>query len=225
VRFLADGNLEYLGRTDDQVKWRGFRIEPGEIETVLMAEPQVSQATVILREDEPGDKRLVAYLVADTEQQIDESLLRTSIKQHLPEYMLPSTFVVLEQMPLTPSGKVARRNLPVPSGKRSLADAGQQPETMLHKNLADIWKTLLNVDQVSIDDDFFDLGGHSLLTIKLMRQIEAVTGEQLTIADIFENPTIRELSLLLPNTDWDLQKLEQDGALVKLWRRITRRSR
>ena len=115
VRFLADGNLEYLGRTDDQVKWRGFRIEPGEIETLLANHPDVRQAAVLLREDTPGDKRLVAYLVGNADgDAADTAAVRDWLKQQVPDYMVPSAFVVLDRLPLTPSGKIARRKLPVP---------------------------------------------------------------------------------------------------------------
>ena len=147
MRFLADGNLEYLGRTDDQVKWRGFRIEPGEIEPKLAGHPQVQQAAVLLREDTPGDKRLVAYLVAVSGQDLDTANVKTWLKDLLPDYMVPSAFVVLERLPLTPSGKVARRLLPVPDYADTV-QAYVAPRTPVEDALVQIWAAVLNRPQV-----------------------------------------------------------------------------
>jgi len=224
VRFLADGKLEYLGRTDDQVKWRGFRIEPGEIETTLAMHDQILQAAVMLREDSPGNKRLVAYLVPDADQVIDPATIRAYAKARLPDHMVPSLFVTLTAMPLTPSGKIARRLLPEPLSTDAGVGHGESTVTRNQKAVARIWEKLLKVKNIKLDDDFFDLGGHSLLTIKLIHAIEAATGEQLTIADIFENPTVRELSMLLQDANFESQETAKDGTFAKLWRRITRRS-
>ena len=193
VRFLADGNLEYLGRTDDQVKWRGFRIEPGEIEARLSDHPSVQQAVVALREDAPGDKRLVAYLVAAAEQALDTSNVRSWLKDQVPEYMVPSAFVVLENMPLTPSGKIARRKLPVPD----YADAAQayvSPRTPVEEALVQIWADVLGVSQIGIHDDFFELGGHSLLATQLISRVRDALEVELPLMSLFNHPNVAEFA-------------------------------
>ena len=192
VRFLADGNLEYLGRTDDQVKWRGFRIEPGEIETALGAHPDVSQAAVLLREDNPGDKRLVAYITGTA----DSDELRTFLKSQLPDYMVPSIIVALDELPLTPSGKLARRSLPVPD----YADSAQQyvaPRNPTEEALAAIWAEVLGVATVGIHDDFFALGGHSLLATQLISRVRDATGSDVPLMSLFERPSVAEFAALL----------------------------
>jgi amino acid adenylation domain-containing protein len=192
VRFLPDGNLEYLGRTDDQVKWRGFRIEPGEIETVLSAHSTVKQAAVLLREDSPGDKRLVAYVVG-TAGAPDAEQLRAHLKAQLPDYMVPSIIVALDALPLTPSGKLARRALPVPD----YADAAQTyvaPRTPVEEALTQIWAEVLGVDTVGIHDDFFQLGGHSLLATQLISRIRDTLKVELPLKYLFRNPTAESLA-------------------------------
>jgi len=223
VRFLPDGNIEYTGRTDDQVKWRGFRIEPGEIEALLASHAQVRLAAVMLREDDPGDKRLIAYVVAEQGQDIEVSDMRSLCKEHLPDYMVPSGFMVLDEMPLTPSGKVARRQLPPLASEREGSE-GERATTTVQKNLAAIWAHLLKLDTVMLDDNFFDLGGHSLLTIQLAQKVQAATGRQLSIADVFENPTVRELSPLLEDASWDMEKIDlaQPGFFGRLLRAFVR---
>ena len=190
------------------MKWRGFRIEPGEIEALLAGHPQVQIAAVLLREDEPGDQRLIAYLVGEAGQTIDPAEMRRYAREHLPDYMVPSAFMVLDAMPLTPSGKVNRRQLPAPERSRDGETVSALPQTYTEKMLAQLWAALLKVDQIGLDDNFFDLGGHSLMTIKLTQQIEAATGAQLSIADVFGNPTIRELSPMLEHLTWDTDVLE-----------------
>jgi acyl-coenzyme A synthetase/AMP-(fatty) acid ligase len=223
VRYLADGVLEYLGRVDDQVKWRGFRIEPGEIEALLTAHATVQLATVLLREDTPDDKRLVAYLVPADGEAVVETDIRAHIKGSLPDYMVPSIFITLDAMPLTPSGKVARRMLPAPDGSRNLAEGGEMPVEHDQVMLAKVWGSLLKVDQVMLDDNFFDMGGHSLLTIKLIQALEAATDQQFTIADVFDNPTIREFSQLLDNVTWKQLDIGKANILVRLWRYLVGR--
>jgi acyl carrier protein len=193
VRFLVDGNLEYLGRTDDQVKWRGFRIEPGEIEARLAEHPAVQQAAVLLREDSPGDKRLVAYLIAAPEQTLDTQTVRTWLKNQLPDYMVPSTLLLLDNLPLTPSGKVARRKLPVPD----YADAAQvyvAPRTPTEEILVQIWSEVLAVPQVGIFDDFFELGGHSLLATQLISRVRDALQIELPLKLIFRNSSVEQLA-------------------------------
>ena len=221
VRFRDNGELEYLGRADDQLKWRGFRIEPGEIEAVLAGHPQVQQAVVIIREDSPGDKRLVAYVVTDNPTGSEEPALRAYTKARLPEHMIPSAFVSLRSLPLTPSGKLARRKLPLP--EHSYADnKGEAPQQPQQVAMAKIWQRLLKLNQVMLDDNFFDLGGHSLLTIRLIQEIEKASGRRLTIADVFENPTIRELAPLLEGTHWPAASGAGNGPVRTLLSRIGR---
>jgi acyl carrier protein len=193
VRFLVDGNLEYLGRIDDQVKWRGFRIEPGEIEARLAEHPAVQQGAVLLREDLPGDKRLVAYLVAAPEQTLETQAVKTWLKDQLPDYMVPSTLVVLDKLPLTPSGKVARRKLPMPD----YADATQTyaaPRTTVEEALVQIWSEVLAVPRVGIHDDFFELGGHSLLATQLISRIRDALAIELPLKLIFRNSSVEQLA-------------------------------
>ena len=193
VRYLPDGNIEYLGRTDDQVKWRGFRIEPGEIEATLNEHPSVQQAAVMLREDNPGDKRLVAYLVAAEDEVTDTGAVRDWLREQVPDYMVPSAFVTLDSMPLTPSGKVARRKLPVPD----YADAAQlyvAPRTPVEEALVQIWSDVLDVGQVGIHDDFFELGGHSLLATQLLSRVRDALDVELPLVTLFNHPSIAALA-------------------------------
>jgi len=156
----------------------------------------------MLREDTPGDKKLVAYVVADAGGTIDLAALRDFARERLPDYMLPSAFVALDTMPLTPSGKVARRLLPVPEQALAAAQHGTPPRSRSERSMAEVWQRLLKVRQVNLEDNFFDLGGHSLLTIKLIQELQKATGKRLTIADIFENPTLAEFAALLSDSDW-----------------------
>jgi hypothetical protein len=163
VRWRADGNLEFLGRIDDQIKLRGYRIEPGEVEAVLCEHPVIRAAVVIAREDIPGDKRLVAYLVPDPRQgSLDDVELSRLLRQRLPEYMVPSAFVMLSELPVTLNGKVDRRALAPPEGVREGVATYRAPHTISEQRLAKIWADVLGLDRVGIDDNFFDLGGHSL---------------------------------------------------------------
>ncbi len=198
VRWLPDGTLEYLGRTDFQVKLRGFRIELGEIEAVLSAHTGVRQALVLVREDRPGDKRLVAYAVPAAGVTLEPETLRAALKQRLPEHMVPSAFVVLEALPLTPNGKVDRKALPVPDLARVAApDTAVAPRDVLEHLLAGIWEELLGIPSVGIRGNFFELGGHSLLAVQLMARIRERTGRELPLASLFQAPTVEGLAALL----------------------------
>jgi amino acid adenylation domain-containing protein len=198
VRWLPDGNLEFLGRLDQQVKLRGFRIEPGEIEAALAEHPQVREAVVILREDRPGYKRLVGYVVARQGTAPLPSDLRGYLGQKLPAYMVPSAIVVLERLPLTPNSKVDRRALPVPEGDRTQqAHPYAAPRTPTEELLAGIWKDLLGLDQVGIHEDFYELAGDSLLAVHLFAQIEKVFGLRLPVATLFQGATIEQLAKIL----------------------------
>ncbi len=199
VRYLADGNIEYLGRIDNQVKIRGFRIELGEIEAVLSQYPAIAQTVVIAREDVPGTKRLVAYLVCDLEETLQTPTvndLRQFLKEKLPEYMLPSAFVFLEALPLTPNGKIDRRALPAPDLTQQLEESFVAPRTEVEQKLAKIWAEVLGVEQVGIRDNFFELGGDSILSLQIIARANQA-GLQLTPKQLFSNQTIAELATVV----------------------------
>ena len=197
ARWRRDGTLEVLGRIDHQVKLRGFRIELGEIEAVLAEHPAVTQAVVHCREDRPGDKRLVAYCttsITDGETPTPGQL-REHLKTSLPDYMVPSAFVVLERFPLTPNGKVDRRALPVPDETAGDGEAVEiAPRTPEEEVLVDLCRQLLDRRRVDVRDDFFDLGGHSLLATRLLARIEQAFGVDLPLRTLFEAPTLEGLA-------------------------------
>jgi amino acid adenylation domain-containing protein len=192
ARYCSDGNIEYLGRIDHQVKVRGFRIELGEIEAVLSQHSVVLQNVVVVREDIPGNQQLVAYLVPHKEQAPPTaSELRHFLKQQLPEYMVPSAFVTLDSLPLTPNGKVDRRALPSPEGLRAdLAAAYVAPRTELEQMIAKVWQEVLRVEKVGIHDNFFDMGGHSLLVVQVHRKLQEILQRNLLMTEMFKYPTI-----------------------------------
>jgi amino acid adenylation domain-containing protein len=194
ARYLPDGQIEFLGRADDQVKVRGFRVELGEIEAGLTAHPDVVQAVAALREDEPGDVRLVGYVVTRSGNRADQLDLLDHTRRLLPEHMIPQHFVSLETVPLTPSGKVDRKSLPAPDGRSRSSGGYTAPDTDLERSLAEIWRRLLKIDRVGIDESFFDLGGHSLLAVQLVHAIEAELGRTCTLAMLFRSGTIRGLA-------------------------------
>ena len=191
VRWREDGELEYLGRVDEQVQVRGFRIEPAEIETVLAAQPGVGRAVVVVREDRPGDKRLVGYVVPAVAGQPDPVAIRTAAAQALPGYMVPAAIVVLDVLPLTPGGKLDRRALPTPT---FAAGTGREPATPAEALLCDLFAQVLGVDRIGVDDNFFDLGGHSLLVTRLISRVRSVLGVELGIREVFDNPTVELLA-------------------------------
>jgi amino acid adenylation domain-containing protein len=197
ARYLPSGEIEFVGRRDNQVKIRGFRVEPGEIESVLTKHPGVNEAAVVLRED-AGNKRLVGYAVRSQQGTASESELRRHVKKHLPEYMVPSEFVFLESMPLTPNGKVNRRALPVSKSDASLV-ATQTVTTNdpLQAQLIQIWEELLGRKLIGVRDNFFDLGGHSLLAARLMHRIKQVHGKTLPLAALLQAPTVEQLAAVL----------------------------
>jgi thioesterase domain-containing protein/acyl carrier protein len=203
ARYLPDGNLEFLGRLDSQVKIRGFRIEVGEIEAVLRQHPAVSQAIVVAWGDGPGDTRLVAYVVPNQERASTTHELRTFLREKLPDYMVPSAYVMLDALPLNPSGKVDRLALPVPDKARpELEGTFVAPRTPLEFTIAEIWQDVLGMDRMSVYDNFFDLGGHSLLAVRLFAQIEKTFGKRLPLAVLFEAPTIEQLTNVLRQEEW-----------------------
>ncbi|WP_414587305.1 amino acid adenylation domain-containing protein [Scytonema sp. PCC 10023] len=194
ARYLSDGSIEYIGRVDFQVKIRGFRIELGEIEAVLTQHPDVNSCVTIVREDAPGEKRLVAYVVPDTRTAVTMSELRSFLKQKLPDYMVPSAFVMLDALPLSPNGKLDRRALPKPDTTRHERETDLvAPRTESEEILAKIWREVLHLEQVGIHDNFFELGGDSILSIQIIFKAKQA-GLQLTAKQIFEHLTIAELA-------------------------------
>jgi amino acid adenylation domain-containing protein/FkbH-like protein len=187
ARYLADREIEYVGRVDEQVKLRGYRIEPGEIEATLCEHPGVRECAVILRE-EAGDRRLVAYVVAGDEAHADE--LRRYAKAQLPDYMVPSAFVMLESLPLTTNGKLDRKALPAPEQGGAAADSYVAPRTPVEEVLAGVWAEVLRVERVGADDNFFDLGGHSLLATQLLSRIREAFAVEISLKSLFESPTV-----------------------------------
>lgn len=201
VRFLPSGDLECLGRNDSQIKLRGYRIELGEIENALVRDPGVAQATVTVREDRPGDRRLVAYVVAAAGSAGPrDSELRAHLKKTLPDYMVPQNFVHLEAMPLLPNGKIDRRRLPAPQGAGSDEGEFVAPASDAEKRIAKLWEEILAVGRVGIHDDFFALGGHSLLASQFIARLKREHGVDLSFRRIFEAPTVAKLALALNDT-------------------------
>ncbi|NTX08244.1 non-ribosomal peptide synthetase [Myxococcus sp. CA040A] len=190
VRFRQDGELDFIGRRDNQVKLRGFRIELGEVEAALRAHPDVRDAVVLVREDSPGDKRLVAYVVTRSA----GTLLREHLGQQLPSYMVPSAVVALDALPLTPNGKVDRRALPAPEFGALETDSFVAPRTELESRLAAIWGAVLQLDSVSVTANFFDLGGHSLLATQVISRIQEHLGTLIPVRALFEAPSIEALA-------------------------------
>jgi amino acid adenylation domain-containing protein len=207
ARYLPNGNIEYLGRIDNQIKIRGFRIELGEIETVLSQYPHVQVCCVIAREDTPGEKRLVAYIVPQNLTPTT-SELRQFIGNKLPLYMVPQAFVILELLPLTPSGKLDRRALPAPDLDSELKDKYVAPRTPIEEMLAQIWAQVLKLEQVGIDDNFFEIGGHSLLATQLVSRVRNIFKVDLPLRELFASATVGELAQSIEQ----LQQQELDTA-------------
>ena len=192
ARYLPDSNIEFIGRIDNQVKIRGFRIELGEIEATLTQHPSLRQAVVVVREDTPGDKSLVAHIIA--KEQVAVSVLRTFLKTKLPDYMVPSAFVFLEAIPLTPNGKINRRALPAPDSSSFGSLAKIAPRTPTEELLADIWAEVLGLEKVGIEDNFFEIGGHSLKAMQAISRIGDTFSVELPLKKLFQLPTIAELA-------------------------------
>jgi amino acid adenylation domain-containing protein len=192
-RWLTDGNIEYLGRTDEQLKVRGFRIEPGEIEIVILESGLVKRTAVIGKQDSMANIQLVAYVVvAETYQK--ESLL-TFLKQKLPDYMIPAVFMEIDEIPLTSNGKLNRKALPEPSIQ--LTNEIVPPRNELEKTLVEVWKQVLNLETISIHDNFFEIGGHSLLAFRILSGVRKSTGFELELTDLVASPTIAQLAEIL----------------------------
>jgi amino acid adenylation domain-containing protein len=231
ARYRADGSIEFLGRIDHQIKLRGFRVELGEIESVLCEHPSVRQAVVVVREDSPGNQRLVAYVVqtesaprdvgGPSDSRIKEACeagvpsegrtvgptlkdeLKEWVRTKLPDYMTPTDFVSMDALPLTPNGKIDRKALPSPTTERVVAIAASTaPRDALEQQLVRIWENILAVRPISVADNFFDLGGHSLTAVRLFSEVRKQTGRDLPLGTLFQAPTIRELAQILRNDGW-----------------------
>jgi len=198
VRYLNGGQLEFIGRADQQVKLRGFRIELGEVEAVLGQHPEVRECVVVARGESSEAKRLVAYVVGEADGEMKVSELRDYLRAKLPEYMVPSAFVVLEELPLNSSGKVNRSALPEAAAESSeSADGYVAPRTAVEEIVAGIWESLLPVDRVGIYDNFFDLGGHSLLATQVASRVREAFQVEVPLRTFFEFPTVAALTLAI----------------------------
>jgi non-ribosomal peptide synthetase component F len=212
--WTKDGELRFFGRIDHQVKVRGYRIELGEIEAAARAHASVRDAVVIAREDTPGDKRLVAYVLASSRVAgCDPETLRAHLRQRLPEFMVPAHVVQLERFPLTPNQKIDRKALPAPN-RASLAPSAPFAElgSALETMIAEVWRKSLGVERVGATDNFFDLGGHSLLAVKVHREVQAALGREFSITTLFQFPTVRTLAAALGGAGKPSERVEESGS-------------
>jgi amino acid adenylation domain-containing protein len=224
ARYRPDGTLEFLRRIDHQVKIRGFRIELGEIEAVLSQHPSVRQTVVMAREDIPGDKRLVAYIAPHQEQGTTPSELRRFLREELPDYMVPSAFVLLQALPLNSNGKVDRQALPAPEGLRSALEAAYvMPQTKAEQLVAAVWQEVLQLEKVGIHDNFFELGGHSLLILQIHSKLSAIFGQELSMIEMFKYPTIHSLAKHLSHQEREQASSQQshDQAEIRSTRKAS----
>jgi acyl carrier protein len=200
-KWLSNGTVEYLGRNDYQVKIRGFRIEPGEIESRLLESGAVREAVVVVREDEPGDKRLVAYYTAGEQAEggTEAEALRAYLLAKLPEHMVPAAYVRLEALPLTPNGKLDRKTLPAPDAGSYVAREYEAPIGEIEQTLAAIWAEALRLEHVGRHDNFFELGGHSLLAVRVISRLRVALDVEISISDMFEYPVLAALAERLIN--------------------------
>ncbi len=203
ARYLTNGEIEYLGRTDDQVKVRGFRVELGEIETILAQLPEIQTCVVSLRGDRLGEQQLVAYLVPREGSKINFADITKNLRRRLPEYMIPGSLVQIESLPMTPSGKVDRRGLPEPQSARTdHFHKWVKPRDSLELQIAAVWEQVLDIHPIGVQDDFFDLGGHSLLAVRLLSGIAETTGITLPVATMFQAPTVEEQAKVIRSKNW-----------------------
>lgn len=191
VRYFTDGTMEFLGRRDDQIKIRGFRVELGEVDRVLKEHQDVRDSLVVVREDTPGDKLLVAYLVLSRPEDFDQQRVMAHLRGQLPAHMMPAALVPLDALPLSRHGKVERKALPVPQLGGSSDTALTRPSTELEQVIEAVWQKLLQVDEVGVDQNFFDLGGHSLLVMQLHQELQDTLGTQFPLIELFGVTTVR----------------------------------
>ncbi|MCY9611195.1 amino acid adenylation domain-containing protein, partial [Paenibacillus thiaminolyticus] len=214
AKWLPDGNIEYLGRIDHQVKIRGYRIELGEVEAQLLKITSVQEAVAIAREDGGGQPYLCAYIVADKELTAGE--LRSALSQKLPGYMVPSCFVQLEHMPLTPNGKIDRKALPAPDGSMQAGANFVAPRTAMEAQLAQIWQEVLGLSRIGVKDNFFDIGGHSLKVLQLIQKIHAEMEMNIPLRVVFEMPTIEEMAIELLQRKFNKFEQQNGSNIIKL---------
>ncbi|MGP4092785.1 AMP-binding enzyme, partial [Streptomyces sp. KR55] len=198
ARWTADGLLEFVGRADEQVKIRGFRVEPGEVESVLAAHPDVAQAAVVVREDRPGDKRLIGYVVPHNGRAVDTTAVREFTGAHLPEYMIPAAVVALDALPLTVNGKLDRNALPAPD---LAVRIGRGPATPTEEVLSGLFGEVLGLERVGAAASFFDLGGDSLLAMRLIARVRSVLEAEVSIRDLFTTPTVAGVARVIDAAD------------------------
>ena len=199
---MPDGRIDFLGRLDHQVKIRGYRIELGEIEARLGGQPGIREAVVIAREDSPGDVRLVAYAIAERDASPQENALKDGLRESLPEFMVPSNILFLDRFPQTPNGKVDRKALPAPHELQQTSAAEYKaPENDLEVKIADVWREVLYLEQVGVHDNFFDLGGHSLLVVQAHRKLAASLENSISLTDLYRFPTVAGLAEHLASDD------------------------
>jgi amino acid adenylation domain-containing protein len=221
VRYLSDGSIEFLSRIDNQVKIRGFRIELGEIKAILEQHSSVKEAVAIAREDSDGNKQLVAYIVPQASQNELLAELRNFLQAQLPEYMIPSAFVLLDSFPLTVNEKIDTRSLPEPNYHRAICKTSENPQTEIEQKIAAVWQEILKLNSVGRDDNFFEVGGHSLLLIQVNQKLNAALNVELSMLEMFQYPTIRALGESLsktkqessPTTDNKGRRLERQNLL------------
>ena len=228
-RYRMDGTIEYMGRNDFQVKIRGFRVELGEIESRLRGCAGVRDAVVLAREDVPGDKRLVAYVVPEAGVDLSASALRDQLSSGLADYMVPGAFVSLEALPLTPNGKLDRRALPAPDASAVASRGYEAPIGEVEHAIASIWRELLGLERVGRHDHFFELGGHSLLAVQVVARVQETFNIKISLMDMFESNSIVDLAKLVASAQLDLYSQEEvdrltseiddlsDDELIRLW--------
>jgi acyl carrier protein len=198
-RWLPNGEIAFLGRLDEQVKVRGYRVEPSEVSTVLGQHPAVQASLVVATEDVPGEKQLVAYLVLSPGATVSATALREYLRQRVPDYMVPTAFVSIPTLPVTEQGKVNRAALPSVNGNRLADEAYLEPRTLVEEELVKILAPLLKLDRVGVNDNFFLLGGHSLLGTQVIARVSETFGVDLTLLKLFDHPTVAEMSAEIEN--------------------------
>jgi acyl carrier protein len=224
ARYLPDGKIEYLGRLDQQVKIRGYRIEPGEIEAMLALHPSVQEAVLVAREDVPGEVRLVAYVMARDGANSND--LRGFLRQRLPEYMMPAAFVMMDAMPLLPSGKLNRKALPVPSSLRpEMPSQYVAPQSELERIIASVWQEALGLERVGAQDNFFDLGGHSLLMAQVHTKLRETLKTDVPVIELFKYPTIGSLAKYFSQVEDARPAFQQTDDRVKKRKEAIQRRR
>jgi acyl carrier protein len=201
ARFREDGNVEFLGRLDFQVKVRGYRIELGEIESQLLAQPGISEAVVIVRPDRSGERCLVAYLVSNNAQQLKVAEVRARLQEKLPTYLVPSFFVVLETLPHLPNGKINRSALPAPESDATWIEPGVQPRTQLERTVASVWEEVLQRKNIGVEQNFFEIGGTSFKALEVLRRLEQTFHRRILVNDLFKYTTVSSLARFLAATD------------------------